>query len=243
MKIKVNQASLEVEVSGDGNKPALLLWNGAGCSLRMWDEVILLLKNNFRTIAFDVRGVGQSSPSEDSTLYNFEQYAEDVNLILNELEEKQVHIWSMAWGTRAAIVYCSLFPERVISAVLSDASIDAADTEAQKEGAREAVTKQLALGIDKYNKPEGWNVHQDNSSMMSAMTAMSKFDLSKVLEKLLMPVMVMTGDHDPNLSSSKKIVKSLSNAKLVELRNVGHGSILQRPDLTTKEFLEFHKYL
>jgi len=59
----------------------------------MWDEVILLLKNNFRTIAFDVRGVGQSSPSEDSTLYNFEQYAEDVNLILNELEEKQVHIW------------------------------------------------------------------------------------------------------------------------------------------------------
>ena len=75
------------------------------------------------------------------------------------------------------------------------------------------------------------------------MTAMSKFDLSKSLEKLLMPVMVMTGDHDPNLSSSKNIVESLSNVRLVELRNVGHGSILQRPDLTTKEFLEFHKYL
>ena len=243
MRVTVDGARLEVEVSGDTEKPALLLWNGAGCSLRMWDEVILLLKSNFRTIAFDIRGVGQSSPSEDSTLYTYEQYAEDANLILNELEEKQVHIWSMAWGTRAAIAYCSLFPERVISAVLSDASVDAADTESQKEGAREAVTKQLALGINKFNKPEGWNVHQDHESMMSAMTAMDKFDLSKALEKLTMPVMVMTGDHDPNLSSSKKIVERLSSAKLVELKNVGHGSILQRPDLTTKEFLKFHKSL
>ena len=79
--------------------------------------------------------------------------------------------------------------------------------------------------------------------MVSAMTAISKFDLSKVLEKLTMPIMVMTGDHDPNLTSSKKLVERLSNAKLVELKNVGHGSILQRPDLTTKEFLEFHKSL
>jgi len=243
MKKKVNGASLEVEVSGDSDKPSLLLWNGAGCSLRMWDKAILLLQNDFRTIAFDIRGVGQSSPSEDCTLYTYEQYAEDVNLILSELEEKQVHIWSMAWGTRAAIAYCSLFPEKVISAVLSDASVDAADTESQKEGAREAVTKQLALGINKFNKPEGWNVHQDHESMMSAMTAMDKFDLSKALEKLTMPVMVMTGDHDPNLSSSKKIVERLSSAKLVELKNVGHGSILQRPDLTTKEFLKFHKSL
>jgi len=243
MKVRVNGASLEVEVSGDTEKPALLFWNGAGCTLRMWDEIIPTIANNFKTIAFDVRGVGQSSPSEDPSLYTFQQYAEDVNLILNELKLKQVHIWSMAWGTRAAIAYCSLFPEKVISAVLSDASIDAADTEAQKEGAREAVTKQLSLGINKFTKPEGWNVHQDNSSMMSAMNAIGKFDLSKVLEKLRMPVMVMTGDLDPNLSSSKKIVKRLSNAKLVELKNVGHGSILQRPDLTTKEFLKFHKSL
>jgi len=243
MKIEVKGSSLEVEVSEDNGKPALLLWNGAGCNLKMWDTVIPLLTTNFKTIAFDVRGVGQSSPSEDPALYTYEQYAEDVNLILNELEEKQVHIWSMAWGTRAAIAYCSLFPEKVISAVLNDASIDAADTEAQKVGAREAISKQLAKGIGKFDKPEGWNVHQDNSSMMSAMTAISKFDLPKALEKLTMPIMVMTGDHDPNLSSSKKIVKMLSNAKLVELKNVGHGSILQRPDLTTKEFLEFHKSL
>ena len=67
MRVTVDGARLEVEVSGDTEKPALLLWNGAGCSLRMWDEVVLLLKNYFRTIAFDIRGVGQSSPSEDST--------------------------------------------------------------------------------------------------------------------------------------------------------------------------------
>jgi pimeloyl-ACP methyl ester carboxylesterase len=33
------------------------------------------------------------------------------------------------------------------------------------------------------------------------------------------------------------------NAKLVELTNVGHGSILQRPDLMTDIFLEFQSQL
>ena len=55
--------------------------------------------------------------------------------------------------------------------------------------------------------------------------------------------MVMTGDHDPNLDSSKEIVKQLTNAELVILEEVGHGSVLQRPDLTSKNFINFHNSL
>jgi hypothetical protein len=50
----------------------------------------------------------------------------------------------------------------------------------------------------------------------------------------------MTGDHDPNLSSSKDIANSSSTGQLRILKNVGHGSILQRPDLTLNNFLDWH---
>ena len=45
------------------------------------------------------------------------------------------------------------------------------------------------------------------------------------------------GDHDPNLEYSREIVERVPGARLVVMENVGHGSVLQRPDLTTKIFL------
>ena len=53
----------------------------------------------------------------------------------------------------------------------------------------------------------------------------------------------MTGEYDPNLESSKEISKRLPSANLKVLKNVGHGSVLQRPDLTVDNFLEFHTSL
>ena len=124
MQIDVEDAILNYEISGDSSNPALLLWHGAGCSLRMWDTALNSLKDRFFCIAFDVRGAGQSIAGiEPPDQFTFEQYSKDINAILEEVEIKAFHLWSMAWGTRAAIAYCSLNPEKVISAVFCDASI------------------------------------------------------------------------------------------------------------------------
>ena len=53
MKIEVEGASLEVKLTGDSNKPALMLWHGAGCTLKMWDHVIEYLKDRFLIISFE----------------------------------------------------------------------------------------------------------------------------------------------------------------------------------------------
>ena len=64
-----------------------------------------------------------------------------------------------------------------------------------------------------------------------------------MIEGLTMPIRIMTGDYDPNLHSSKKILQRLPSAELKILEGVGHGSILQRPDLTVENFIEFHNSL
>lgn len=58
-----------------------------------------------------------------------------------------------------------------------------------------------------------------------------------------MPVLVATGDHDPNLASSRELVSLAPNARLVVLKDVGHGSVLQRPDLAAQAFLDFQASL
>jgi pimeloyl-ACP methyl ester carboxylesterase len=129
--------------------------------------------------------------------------------------------------------------ERVLSAALYDASIGRADPEAQKRGAKRALELQLAAGIARVDRPDGWNVHLTPDAVELALGAAAKFDLPAAVPNLVMPVLVATGDNDPNLASSRELVDKAPNAHLVVLENVGHGSVLQRPDLATKTYLEF----
>ena len=242
MELELDQAKLYFETQGDQNNPPLVLWHGAGCTLRMWDFVVEELKKDFFTVAFDIRGAGKSINSDTNTeFFSFERYSQDLNNILDSLAIERFHIWSMAWGTRAAIAYSSLFFNKVISAVFSDASIGKADVEAQKLGLKEALEKQDESGLDRYHLPKGWNVHLNKESAASSLGAAAKFDLSSALDDICFPFLVMTGDHDPNLSSSRDIANSSPGGQLRILKNVGHGSILQRPDLTLKNFLDWHK--
>ena len=244
MELELETAKLNFETQGNKNNPPLVLWHGAGCTLRMWDFVVKELKKEFYTIAFDVRGAGKSvNLQTDQAQYSFEQYSQDLNAILDFLSLEKVHIWSMAWGTRAAIAYSSMFTHKVISAVFSDASIGIADIKAQKFGLKDALEKQKKSGIEKFKMPEGWNIHLDQESASLSLQAAGKFNLTEAIKNINFPYLVMTGDHDPNLSSSKDIVKNSISGELKILESVGHGSVLQRPDLTLKSFLEWHKQI
>ena len=241
MELELDHAKLNFVTKGNQNNPPLVLWHGAGCTLKMWDLVTKELQKSFYTIAFDIRGAGKSiNLTQDNESYTFERYSKDLNKILEFLDVERFHIWSMAWGTRAAIAYSSLNADRVISAVFSDASIGKADIELQKAGLKKALTLQDRSGIERYAMPEGWNVHLNNESARLSLGAASKFDLKQAFEEISFPFLVMTGDHDPNLTSSQDMLNHSDMGELRILKNVGHGSVLQRPDLTVKNFLDWH---
>lgn len=242
MKLTMDGAELNYEVDGSMDSPAVLLWNGANCTLRMWDLVVERLSDQFRLIRFNVRGVGGSTPADDpESQYTFEQYAVDANLILEECGVTTCHVWGMAWGSRAALAFCTMNVDRVLTASLFDASIGPADVPAQVRGHKRAMELQLAAGIDRFPRPDGVGAHEFPDEVPLAMAAARKFDLPAAVPGLTVPVLVATGDNDPNLPSSRELVAAAPNARLVVMENVGHGSVLQRPDLTTRVFLEFQE--
>ena len=166
---------------------------------------------------------------------------DDLNKILQFLGIEKFHIWSMAWGTRAALAYTSLFPQKICSAVFSDASIGKADVEAQKSGLKDALKKQDEAGLRRHDMPKGWNEHLNSESAQLSLSAAGKFDFTKVIKNINFPFLVMTGDHDPNLYSSKEIVEGSEIGRIKILEGVGHGSVLQRPDLALEGFLNWHQ--
>jgi len=240
MQIEVEGATLYVDVAGDGEAPAVLFWNGGGCTLRMWDRIVEKLGSGYRTVRFDVRGTGQSGSAADPSQYTLEQYAADATALLDALEIERSHVWSMAWGSRAALAYAALHPERIDLLALYDAAIDRPDVPAQREGSREAVRKQEAAGIKRFERPAGWHEHANPDSVRPAMQAISRgFDLAAAARGLAMKTLVATGDHDPNLPSSRDLAAMAPDAELVVLGNVCHGSVLQRPELATAIYTDF----
>ncbi|MGY8851851.1 MAG: alpha/beta fold hydrolase [Pseudomonadales bacterium] len=244
MEVQVDGATLYVEVDGSESSPALLLWHPGRCTLRSWDHLVPLLAEHFHVVRIDVRGIGQSSPSEDPAQYILEQYAEDACVVLDHLGIERCHVWSQSGGTRQAFAFCALSPDRVITAALYAANTDPADMAQQQAGSKIAAQERRKLGIEKPPRPpEGFFEHKDAEAAVLATQANGKFDLAAVIDKLTIPVLIGTGSHDPNLVSSRVIAATAPNAKLVVLENVGHNSMWEYPALALQTFLDFHESL
>ena len=244
MKIEVDGASLHVEVDGDERNPALLLWPPGRCTMRTWDHFVERLVDRFRLVRIDIRGIGESSPAANpATQYTFEQYATDACAVLDHLGIERCHVWSQSWGSRPAMVFCAFHPDRVMSAALYAANTDQPDMAAQQEGTKRAAQLRREAGIRSEPPPTGFMEHRDPEAAGLATQALRKFDLSTVVSRLTMPVLIGTGSHDPNLVSSRVIAATAPNAKLAVLECVGHNGILEHPELALSTFLEFHDSL
>mgnify|MGYP001156864096 CR=1 FL=1 len=241
MRIDVGGSVLDIEVSGPKNAPAILQYSSGGTNLRIWDLVVPMLIKKYRSIRLDMRGAGKSTPASDPSQYSFHQFAEDTNIVLDALSVEKCHLWNMAFGSRIGLAFCAAYPDRVYSACLNDLSIEKPDPELQRIGHKKAMELQKAAGIGRFPKPSGINEHAnpDQVSLVSGANSSGAFDLKAAIPKLTMPLLLVTGDCDPNLVSTRAIAAAAPNAKIIELENVGHGSVLQRPDLTSDIFLKF----
>jgi pimeloyl-ACP methyl ester carboxylesterase len=93
MLLEVEGATIYYEVDGPMDAPVVVHWNGAQCTLRMWDTAVPRINDQFRCVRFDAGGIGKSSPTNDAdTQYTFERYSADVNAILDSMEVQNAHI-------------------------------------------------------------------------------------------------------------------------------------------------------
>lgn len=111
-------------------KPVMVFIHGWGGSARYWESTANALSDTFDCLLYDLRGFGRSAASSSATrsrlpqepielLYEMEDYAEDLAVLLDALELSRVYINAHSLGASAATMFLNRYPERVERAVLT----------------------------------------------------------------------------------------------------------------------------
>ena len=110
-------ARLEMFVEERGQGSPVLFISGTGADLRVRPNVLDgPLAKNFRVIAFDQRGLGQTQKPPGP--YEMEDYSKDAIALLDSLEIGQVHLVGVSFGGMVGLHIALQFPERMKKIVL-----------------------------------------------------------------------------------------------------------------------------
>lgn len=238
--IPLDRATIFARVDGPSEAPPLLLFSGGRCTTAMWDPVMPGLLARFRVIRHDVRGSGRSQIDSGAEL-GLDRYAADAAAVLDAFGVERALVWAMAFGSRVAMAFAHRFPSRVSGLALYDASVERPDPAAQREGAARAAEQRRQLGIADAGRDPRWFSHLDDEAAgRSVSAAFTDPDHGRYVTDWGVPVLLATGDHDANLPATRRLHARLPGSQLVVLEAVGHGSVLQRPDLCLDTLLHFH---
>ncbi len=113
---------LRVEVAGQGGPPVVLL-HGSGGDRTHWKHTLPHLAQGQRTVAFDMRGMGESDAPADGR-YALEDLVEDVVAVAEALGLGPFVLVGHSFGASVVAAACRRIPERLLGALFLDGTGD-----------------------------------------------------------------------------------------------------------------------
>src|SRR5919112_374785 len=127
-----------------GSGATLVLLHGFPFDRSMWRGQAKALGGEFRVVAPDLRGLGETPPGDGDV--TIEGMAEDVAALLDELNLGRVVLGGLSMGGYVAFEFFRKFPNRVRALVLADTRPQA-DTEEGRRAREESAQRVLKEGM------------------------------------------------------------------------------------------------
>ncbi|NET70361.1 MAG: alpha/beta hydrolase [Sphaerospermopsis sp. SIO1G2] len=109
-----------------GVKPVMVFIHGWAGSSRYWRSTAQALLDKFDCLLYDMRGFGRSdakSQNGSNLSYELTAYAEDLAVLLNELNLNRVYINAHSMGASVATLFFNRYPQRVEKGILTCSGI------------------------------------------------------------------------------------------------------------------------
>lgn len=260
MNARVN--GINVAYADQGQGLPVVLVHAFPLSRVMWAPQVEALSSQYRVIAVDLRGHGES----DAPLwrYTMDQFADDLHALLDHLGIQAAVMAGLSMGGYILFAFHRRYASRVKALVLADTRAQA-DTE-------DGRAKRMAMAQTAYNEGPAAVARQMMPIFFSPGALSSRPDLIQLAERIITanqvsgiagdlmgmadrpdsrpflkdiacPTLVIVGEQDQGTppTDARAIADGIPGARLVVIPNAGHLSNLEQPEAfnrAVRSFLE-----
>ena len=261
--VTINRLRLHYLDWGTEGKPPFLLLHGGSAYAHWWDFVAPALAENFRVIALDQRGHGDSDHVTPPA-YGTRHYLADLQQFIATLGLHKPVLMGHSMGGHNSIIYATQHAQELAALILVDT--DAAYPEAAVQFLRklgekpakefgsfvEAISRFQLLPRETYisteklrylasfafhERPDGkWTAKLDRKTLFRY-----PIDGRPFLSQITCPTLIVRAEHSPLLSHEKinRLVSNLPNGRWVEVKDTYHHVMLDNPEGLVQAVREF----
>lgn len=234
--VDCGDVKIEYGVYGKADGEALLLLPPNGGDMHSLDDTILPeMSKHFKVVTVSPRGTGKSG-WVDGTM-NFETFADDVAKVLDYLKIEKTHIFGFSDGGNLGFVFTLKYQERVHSLTVMGSNINTLGTNTFDQ--IQITYQYIVLVIEAWLKgDDATKIRRDIKGMMVGQPSLTFKDISAIK----VPFFNIYGEHDMiQRWHSKKITKSIENAKELMVIGGGHSTCFEQTDtVIMPALLEFY---
>lgn len=221
---EVNGIKLYYETYGDG--APLLMIHGNGGSIAHMGNQIQFFSPHYRVIAADSRGQGKSEMGPGRLTY--EQIAEDLNALLDQLHVKSACIFGWSDGGIVGLLLAIHHPDKVGKLAIMGANLRPDGAYAWALDWVAKANQQVDAMIAKGDKTQPWAFQKQLLDLLGKQPNIPVTDV----EKITVPVLVMAGDKDViKLEHTQEIFDHLKQAHLAIFPGATHMIAWDNPAL------------
>ncbi|MDP3156819.1 MAG: alpha/beta hydrolase [Archangium sp.] len=232
---EVNGIRLYFAIYGVG-EPLILLHGGAG-NADHWVNQLAAFAEKYQVIVVDSRGHGRST--RDSKPITYEQMADDVIALMDQLEIEKAAMVGWSDGGATAIDLAIRHPARVSKLVAFATNYDLKGTQKGGGPAFSAYFARCAADYAKISPTPG-----DYKGLQVALRPMWRTlpnYTSAQISSIKAPTLVLDGDHDEIIRQDhvKELARLISGARLVLIPDSSHFAMFQQPVAFNQAVLGF----
>jgi pimeloyl-ACP methyl ester carboxylesterase len=224
----------------------------------MWHRTRPFLAQNFRTIAFDNRGIGQSDVPQG--VYPIAQMASDAAAVLDAANVSSAHVFGISMGGMIAQEFTLEYPERVRSLILGCTnaggphSVRAASEVLQiltREGMtpqeateaiipyiydaatpRQRIDEDMSIRMKWYPTREGY---------LGQLQGILAWDAYSRIAQIKAPTLIIHGETDQLIpvANAHLIAERIPHAKLILIPHASHVFETDQPGIAIHAMMEF----
>jgi len=250
IKITVNDLTVCYNDEGQEGSPVIIFIHGFPFNKSMWDKQIEVLKNNYRVIAYDVRGHGSSDVG--TGIYSIELFVNDLINLMEALKIDKAILCGLSMGGYIALRAIENYPDHFDALILCDTNC-IADTSEVKEKRMKTIENIKKDGVEAFAEdslknlfaPESFTSKEaEIASTREMIVNTSKKTLYKTLRafyerketcsslpNIKVPVLIMVGNEDKITppAAAQLMHEKIEDSILCILEQAAHLSNLENP--------------